>query len=375
MKIIKNIDALEHTYIPQKNLHVDIIKQFQSDESSKSIRLLLLGPSGSGKTTLARNLFITMKQKNNKNYLAYVNCSRFRTEHMILDKILKSIKISARSRGLSSQNVIKTILYILLKDDICLTIILDDVQECPDARNLLGDICRINEFEVEDASKRISLIAIAHDGTVLDNLDFKTRKILETNIYTLEKLPLKIIEDILKDRIQIALNPDTISEGVLGMIAEIAGEKGDTWYAIELLRKACLIAQARHSINVKPEHVREAKFKMYPNFPQENIGYLSKQELLCLLGIAKSLRSKTETNTGNSYRAYKIACEEHGEKINSRYQFWRYIDMLRRRRFISASPTLGGDYGNTTVIKVSDIPLQLLEHEILFRLPNSNIAK
>lgn len=49
--------------------------------------------------------------------------------------------------------------------------------------------------------------------------------------------------------------------------------------------------------------------------------------------------------------------------------------MLRRRRFISASPTVGGDYGNTTIIKVSDIPLQLLEHEILFILSNSNIAK
>ncbi len=135
------------------------------------------------------------------------------------------------------------------------------------------------------------------------------------------------MEDILKDRIRIALNPDTISEDVISMVAEIAGE---------------------------------------------NMISLYKQELLCLLGIARTLRSNTETNTGKSYSSYKIACKEYGEKIKSRYQFWRYIDTLRKCAFISKSPTERGEYGNTSIIKLFDIPVQYLEDEIRLLLINPN---
>ncbi|MFZ3385507.1 MAG: hypothetical protein WA144_16450 [Candidatus Methanoperedens sp.] len=230
----------------------------------------------------------------------------------------------------------------------------------------------IDEFEVENASRRVSLISIARDRTILNKLDFKTREILERNICTLERYSIKELKDILNDRIRIALNQDTLSEDIMCMIAEIAGERGDAWYAIELLRKSCLIAQTKYSVDIKPEHVREAKLQTYPTFPQENMVYLSNHELLCFLGIARSLRLKTETNTGKSYDAYKVACEEYKEKIKSRYQFWRYIDTLRRYGFISASPTEGGDYGNTSMIKLLDIPTQCLEDKILFLLKNQN---
>ncbi len=95
-----------------------------------------------------------MEDKDHKNHSAYVNSCRYRSEHMALDKIIKSVKISARSRGLSSQNIIKTLLNLLLKNDIYLTIVLDDIQEGSDARNLLGDICRIDEFEIENIPQK-----------------------------------------------------------------------------------------------------------------------------------------------------------------------------------------------------------------------------
>lgn len=368
----ETIDLFDSEYIPDKCPHrdeviKDLLTKFTLNTEKIPGKLFLVGPEGSGKTMVARKICsILRNEKKNNNYSIYVNCSIYRTEHMVLEQIIRSIKTSCRCKGMSSQSIIKSLINLLFENNIHLTIVLDDVHEFPDVKNLLGDLCQINDFGIKNASSKISFIATSLDINILSKLNSKSKRILELCTYNLEAYSTNEIYDILYETVKSNLSDDyTISNDVLYLIAETAGEKNDVKYAIDLLKESILCTQFAKSDNTISHYILNKKIEIYNKTRDEKIETLSKHELLCLLGICKEIKENNFTYTGSSYKSYIELCKEYGESMRSRCQFWRYLDMLSKHQIVSTVPTKGGDkYGNTTLIKLKDNNVNFVEDKV-----------
>jgi len=62
--------------------------------------------------------------------------------------------------------------------------------------------------------------------------------------------------------------------------------------------------------------------------------------------------------------AYKVACEEWGEKARAHTAFWGLMKDLDTLGVVSAKKSGPGISGKTTVIKLLDIPAKVLEQKV-----------
>jgi Cdc6-like AAA superfamily ATPase len=370
-----NNDVFDSNYLPEKCPHRDDIiielkHIFTLNSKNMPGKLFLIGPAGSGKTLTARKICSILAEENeNNNYSVYINCSIYRTEHMVLERIIHSVKSNYRCRGLSCQNLIKGLVTLLTEKNIHLTIILDDIHEFSDAKNLLGDLCEINDYGLSNASSYLSFISTSLNSDILLKLKPKSQRILERCAYELKPYSVDELYDILQETVKNCVPSDYIvSDSSLHFIADAAGAKNDAKYALELLKESILYQSNSDSV---ANPLENTKLKAHSEIRVEKIDSLSKHELLCLLGICEDTKDNNFTHTGSSYKNYIELCKEHGELMRTRCQFWRYINVLSKRQIISTSRTKGGnEYGNTTLIKLGD-----MDHNIIEKKAKSLIGK
>jgi cell division control protein 6 len=151
------------------------------------------------------------------------------------------------------------------------------------------------------------------------------------------------------------------------LAAELGEEEGgNARYAIELLWRAGKHADTEGARAVQPEHVRKAVGGVYAEIRRDEIAALEKHKKLFLLGVARRLRQdeSIHISMGAAEEAYKISCEEHGERPRGHTQLWKYAQELSILGVIKTELSADGQRGKTTLIGLPRIAAADLEKEI-----------
>src|SRR5207244_13163623 len=103
---------------------------------------------------------------------------------------------------------------------------------------------------------RLSLIIILREIKNLEDLDRSTPSTLQRNVIRLDHYTTPQLENILRERAELAFKEATVREEVLNFVADMATPRRDARYAIELLWRGGKYADTDRAREVKPDNSR-----------------------------------------------------------------------------------------------------------------------
>ncbi len=375
--IFRDETVLDLNYIPRTLPHREdemkllrrVFSYLLTAPGEMSQRVIIVGGVGVGKTALAQRFGIDIEAEalcrgRNIRYL-HLNCRKARGSlFFLLRRAVRSLKPEFPERGYSVEDLLEALMTLLDEKELHLLLCLDDVEPLieaePDALYLLT---RIQEERLEKP-RRLSLIVIAKSLEAFRPLDRSTLSMLQRNVISLNPYTQGQLLDIVKSRAAMAFWDNAVTDEALELISELAAmEGGDARYAIDLLWRAGKYAEAEGSRRVLPRHVRGASTTLYRGLRAEELQSLSLHEKLLLIAIARCFResAKAYASTREVEEAYRLVCEEWGQKPRGHTQLWKYLKRLKSLEVVSIS--LETTRGRTHRIALR-VPAGALEGEV-----------
>lgn len=375
-KIFKAEEKLSPDYIPSRLPHRDaefkLLKTFfsgvVSGSSMISTRVIITGSVGTGKSALAKLFGATAEEEAKRNGVnlrfLYVNCRISRSTFSILSRIVEQLRARIGTRGFANEELFHRILNYLELRGIYAILALDEV-DLLISRNedILYFLSRIGEER--ETPPRISIILITRNPEIFDLLDESTRSSLLGNIIHLSEYDSSQLYDILKFRAEEALMPGVLMEEALRLIADLAGERGDARYALDILWRAGKYAEAENSRVITPEHVRKAAASIYPAIRREHLEFLDHHERLILLALARGLQGgQAYITAADLYQNYQLVCEEYSIEPRAYTSYWEHLQKLDDLGIIRINVRSEGAKGRRSYISLPGIPAAILQTEL-----------
>ncbi len=313
--ILKDARKLDLSYVPPKILcrdeEIKRLKIFMQGG-----RALISGGVGTGKTMLARYI----------GGDAYVNCYMNKTEHRVLEEILKQLKPRFNPAGLPTQKLWNEV-------EEGKTIILDEIDgmNVDELRHFAYALSR--QYEL---GKKINYIAITRNHFILKQVinddaiwsTFADKAIVELKPYKWEQ-----IKEILEYRAKESVEARAIDDEIISLIADIAlHSPGHMRTAIDLLRNAAMIAESKGQEKITPDDVREANREEWIS----DLESMEKEELIVFLAVATACKNKAYTSMEEIKEALEIKREEYGIDIDDK-KFEKIFQDLLQQDFIYKS--------------------------------------
>jgi cell division control protein 6 len=375
--VFKDPSKLLPDYVPKTLVHRDeefrqLARIFRPALDSRvGQRVLITGSVGVGKTVLAmkfgEELKSAAKKRDVKLDYIHVNCRKQKSPHMVMQEVANHY-LKLPPRGFSPEELLKESTRWLEKHDAYLTLALDEIdffiqQNGPD---MLYALTR--SVEELGALGRISIIAIARDQNFTRSLDAGTQSTLMHNAIHLDTYSAEQLIDIMNARIKEAFKAGAVEDDTTMLIADIASRWGDARLALELLWRAGMLADDEGKSEVTPEHARKAKAEIHPEVRKEALRELELHERLVLLALARRLKLSEQAYamTGEVETAYRVVCEEYGERPRGHTQLWGYLKHAEELGLVDFKPTSKGQRGQSRKISISvpDVPVKSLVEEL-----------
>lgn len=373
--VFKDQRTLSFDYVPQKLVHREaqmkkLAMLYKSVvESNLSQNAVLTGSVGTGKTATAKRFCMDLKDFAEKQQKAVdwvlVNCRQRNSESSAVLHIVNHFQPNFPDRGFSITEMLRILRKDLEKRKVHLVIVLDEADTLlkKAGSDIIYKLTRFGEEKVE-GKELVSLMLISQKN-IFEMLDASsTSTFKRTNVVEFGKYSLEELRDIVKSRTMLALHDGAIDDDSINLMAEVSSEWGDARFAIEILEKAGMLADEEGAGKISVEHVRGAKAEAYSSITESKLAGLDKHQKLALLAIARTSRGKAYITTGEAESAYKVACEEYGEKARAHTAFWGLMKDLDMLGVVSAKKSGPGISGKTTVITLLDIPAKVLEQRM-----------
>jgi len=368
-RIFKDHTALSFDYIPKSLPHREAqLKKLASLfdpvlESDLSQTAFVTGGVGTGKTVVTKYFCQELRAHgagmNRQVDYVHINCRQRQTESMVMLGVMQHFDPNFPDRGYSLTEMMQVLKGKMASVGGHLLVILDEADSLikRSGSDLIYMLTRFNE-ETQKHKGALSLILISQKY-VLDQLDqaalstFRRSNVVEFDRYDTDQL-----EAILSDRVPLAFRDGGVEDGVLSMIAEMAKEYGDARFAIELLDHAGRIAEEEGADSVGPEHARGAKAAIKPFITTDRLEGLDLHKSMLLMALARSVRNKAYAETKKIEDAYRLLCEEVGEKPKGHTQVWNYLTDLEAQGLISKRLNYKGASGTSAMITLTDCTSQ-----------------
>ncbi|MCK4821630.1 cell division control protein Cdc6, partial [bacterium] len=185
------------------------------------------------------------------------------------------------------------------------------------------------------------------------------------------------LQDILKQRVDIALKLDTIDDDVVPLCSALAAqEHGDARRALDLLRISAELAEREGAPKITKKHVRRAQNKIEIDRIIEVVRTLPTQSKLILFAVLLQEKHNTKAGvagaitTGEVYEIYKELCKKTRADSLTQRRVADLISELDMLGIITARVISKGRYGRTREIKISSSSeeiMKLLQEDEVFR--------
>ncbi|MDR0797839.1 MAG: ORC1-type DNA replication protein [Nitrososphaerota archaeon] len=379
--VFKDESRLDINYLPTCILHRDcesrLLLEFFSFltrcPGRMAQRVIVTGDVGTGKTALCQTfgkyISIEIGKKGTKFRYIHVNCREYRGNlAQILHQVVTVFQQNFPARGFSAEEILKTLLQILEEEQVFIILTLDEFDSLieKEGSDTVYKLTRLQEMQ-QGKTQRISFIFIQRSLESLKNLDDSTQSTLQRNIVNLERYGCESLVDILTDRVKSAFELATVSEDVVGLIAELAcTETGNARFGIELLWRSGKYADARDAQQVEPEFVRQAVSAIIPSVKRSELDDLGLHEKMLLLAIARFFKENKEAyaTLAETEEAYSVICEEYDEEPYSHTQLWKYIQYFKQAGIINTKVGSTTLRGRSTMISLPSVPAKELEQQL-----------
>ncbi|MDW8083881.1 MAG: AAA family ATPase [Candidatus Caldarchaeum sp.] len=378
MPVFKHEEKLSPEYVPEKLLFREgelkllfaFFSSLLTDERPFHVRVYLSGAVGTGKTSLAKMFGQSIEQEARKQgrkiRFLHINCRIHKSLYTILRKVVEQLEIDLPRRGYSDEEILEILVKFLSSNGVRLILCLDEVEAliAEEGGAPIYLLTRSGE-DIEEGSL-LSLLLVLRELEFLERLDSQTLSGMGANNIHLNEYDRNQLFEILRYRASEAFYRNVISDEVIEFIAEMASERKDARYAIDLLWRSGKYAEADGSSVVTAEHVRKALASVYPTIRRENLSYLSRDEKLVLLAAARCLSTnKTQVTAAEVFQLYKMVCEEFRSEAKGYTTFWETLQQLQDLGFLRLSVVSEGVKGRKTYVYLPGIPSQLLEQEVM----------
>ena len=378
--VFKSEQFLSIDYVPENLPHrqaelrtlAQNFKTLISSPGRTSQRFIIEGPVGTGKTAAAKRFSEQVVQAANRRdirlHSVHINCRVNKTTYLVFLRALREFKPDFPRRGLSPEELLQILIEILDDEDRYLLLILDELDYFIKQRgsDILYDLTRLTDDRL-NAKQRVSIVGIGRNIPLNEEiLDSSTLSTLQRNILRFSKYNRTALYDILKHRVEMAFEKNTVMDETLQVISDIASERGDARYAIELLWRSGKQADSDQAENVVPDYARQAKADTHPELRKEVFTTLSQMHRILLLAVARQLKETrgAYVTMGEVEEMYRSSCEEYNEKPRAHTQIWEWIQDLTSHGIIDTKRSGSGQRGQTTLIGLSDVPAEMLEQYI-----------
>ncbi len=366
--LFRNKTVLQSSYVPGTISH-----RTEQIESIASIlapalrgervsNLFVYGRTGTGKTLSIQHVGNKLLEKLDKlgqDHLKFVfiNCKMKKvsdTEYRILAELVHELGGKVPATGLPTEEVYSKFIELIDDKKQIIIIVLDEIDQAVKkiSDNFIYTLTRLNS-ELKNA--QINIIGISNSLTFMENLDPRVRSSLGEEELVFSPYNALQLQDILKERAEIAFKEGILEEGVIAKCAAYAArEHGDARRALDLLRVAGEIAERSKSKIVSLAHIDSANQKIERDKMLAIIESEPKQFQLVLVAIMEldKSQSKDILYTGDVYNMYQEVCEKTKNEILTQRRVSDILADFDMLGIINARVISKGRQGRTREIKL-----------------------
>jgi len=373
--------------LPHREREIDglatILVPALRDETPSNV--FIYGKTGTGKTAVTKyvgkELLSKGEETGKKVNFIYINCEVVDTQYRLLQNIANHFIDDWSERipftGWPTDEVYSKLKQMIDKESGVIVIILDEVDKLK-GDEALYNLSRINS-DLKNA--KLSIVGLSNDLKFTEFLDPRVKSSLGEENMIFPPYDAKELEDILNQRVGIALKPESIEEDVVPLCSALAAqEHGDARRALDLLRMSAEIAERSKSMKISKKHVRLAQNKIEIDRIIEVVRTLPTQSKLILLAILLQEKQNQKSGatgaitTGEVYEIYKDLSKKIRTDILTQRRIADLISELDMLGIITARVISKGRYGRTRDIKISssleDIIDILNEDDVFKELSN-----
>jgi cell division control protein 6 len=362
--IFKDKKVLQASYTPDTIPHrEEQIKEIASIlapvlRGEKPSNLFCYGKTGTGKTLSVLHVIENLRKISSERKLplklVYLNCKLKRvadTEYRLIAALAREFGLDVPITGLPTDEIYRMFLKEIDKQNIIVILVLDEIDQLVKKAGdeILYNLTRLNS---ELKNTQISFIGISNDLRFASDLDPRVKSSLAEEDLNFPSYNALQLQDILKQRAEVAFKPGVISNGVIEKCAAYAArEHGDARRALDLLRVAGELAERENSEKVTLAHIDKAEEKIERDLVVEVVNTLPPQSQITLLAIFRLYNNKgKKIFTGDVYSVYRGLCLKRGLKPLTQRRLSDLIAELDMLGIINAKVISKGRYGRTKEI-------------------------
>lgn len=381
--VFENKAVLQSNYLPKVITHRD--KQIEQIASilapilrgDKTSNLFVYGQTGTGKTISVRHVTeeISRRAENsgNKLRIEYLNCKLKKvadTEYRILAELIKKLGGEVPSTGLPTDQVYNKFIEIIERENQIILLVLDEIDQAVKkiSDNFLYNLTRLNS---ELSKAQIGIVGISNELNFLDNLDPRVRSSLSEEEVVFPPYNALQLQDILKERADLAFKQNVLEEGVIAKCAAYAArEHGDARRALDLLRIAGELTEREGKAKLTFEYVDLANNKIDRDKILDVVQAAPRQfqlVLFSIINLSESIKNRTQNEifqrkifTGDVYNYYQQLCNKTRTELLTQRRVSDLIAEADMLGLLNARVISKGRHGRTREIKLS-IPPQVLD--------------
>src|SRR3989344_4440419 len=289
--------------------------------------------------------------------VVYINCKLKRiadTEYRLISQLAKEFGLDIPPTGLPTDEVYKIFLKYIDQEKKLIILILDEIDQLikKAGDGLLYNLTRMNS---ELKNVELTVIGISNDLLFMDNIDPRVKSSLSEEELVFSPYNALQIQDILRNRSQIAFREGVIQNGVIEKCAAYAArEHGDARRALELLRVAAELSERRGDSKILIKDIDDAEEKIEKDKVLDIVHTQPKQFQLTLLAILDLCdKAVSPLFTGDVYEIYKDFCSVVKLKPLTQRRVSDIIAELDMLGIINAKVISKGRYGRTKEIRMA----------------------
>jgi cell division control protein 6 len=252
----------------------------------------------------------------------------------------------------------------MMDKEKCVTVIVLDEIDKLKGDEALYSLSRVNS---DLTNARVSVIGISNDLKFTEFLDPRVKSSLGEENMVFYPYDADQLQDILRNRVEMAIKPGTIEQDVIPLCAALsAQEHGDARRALDLLRVSAELADRTNAAKITRTFVKKAQNKIEIDRIIEVVRTLPNQSKLILYAIILLDKENLKEGitqvmkTGDVYDVYKELCKKTRANCLTQRRTADLISELDMLGIITARVISKGRHGRTREIRMSSSPRDII---------------